>query len=87
MGVLPKLNALFIICTFRITWIHYTYWCPAPSAVYDLLGLLTELLDYTRLLDAPPKILPLFLSSTFRITELNYTYGYATLCAAYVGYL
>ena len=38
-------------------------------------------------MDALPKVLPIFLSSTYRITELHYTYGYATLSAAYVGYL
>ena len=38
-------------------------------------------------MDGPPKVLPIFLSSTYRITELHYTYGYATLSAAYVGYL
>ena len=41
----------------------------------------------TVLMDAPPKIFPLFVSSTYRITKLHYTYGYATLSAAYVGYL
>ena len=35
MGVQPYLKPLFISCTFRITGLHYTYWCPAPSAAYD----------------------------------------------------
>ena len=38
-------------------------------------------------MDAPPKVLPLFVGSTYRITALHCTYGYATLSAAYVGYL
>ena len=50
-------------------------------------GLLTESLNYARLMDAPPKVLPMFVGSTYRITALHYTYGYATLSAAYVGYL
>ena len=57
----------------------------SPKCSVWLLGLLTELLDYSRLMDAPPKIL--FLTSTYRITKLHYTYGYATFSAAYVGYL
>ena len=59
----------------------------SPKYSVWLLGLLTELLDYSRLMDAPPKIFLLFLTSTYRITKLHYTYGYATFSAAYVGYL
>ena len=87
MGVQPYFKPLSINCTFRITGFHYTYWDPASSAAYDSKGLLTESLDYTRLMDAPPKVLPMFVSSTYRITALHYTYGYATLSVAYVGYL
>ena len=60
---------------------------PSPKCSVWLLGLLTELLDYSRLMDAPPKIFLFFLTSTYRITKLHYTYGYATFSAAYVGYL
>ena len=59
----------------------------SPKCSVWLLGLLTELLDYRRLMDVPLKISPLFVNSTYRITKLHYTYGYATLSAAYVGYL
>ena len=59
----------------------------SPKCNVCLLGLLTKLLDYSRLMDAPHKIFPLFVSSTYRITKLHYTYGYASLSAAYVGYL
>ena len=84
MGVQPYLKTLFISCTYRISGLHYTYWCPAPSAAYDLL---TESLDYTRLMDARPKVLCMFVESTYRINKSHYTYGYAALDAAYVGYL
>ena len=87
MGFQPYFKPLSINCTFRITGFHYTYWGPSLKCSVWLLGLLTESLDYTRLMDAPPKVLPMFVSSTYRITELHYTYGYAMLSAADVGYL
>ena len=49
-----------------------------------ILGLLTESLDYTRLMDAPPEVQPMFVSSTYRTTGLHYTNGCPTLRAAYV---
>ena len=87
MGVQPYFKPLSINCTFRITAVPLHLLVSSLKYSLWLLGLLTESLDYTRLMDAPPKVLPMFVGSTYRITALHFTYGYATLSAAYVGYL
>ena len=71
----------------RIHWVSLHLRISSLKCSLQLLGLLEELLEYTRLLGAPPKVQPLFVISTYRIGELHFTYGNATLSAAYVGYL
>ena len=69
---------IFISSTYGITVLHKTYWCPASSAAYDWLGLLTESLDHIRLMVAPATV-------QLMLAGLHQTSGCPTLRAAYVG--